>query len=46
MANIYRIQEYDSMMRRYFCTGSIDIMLNNTSIILIILPYFQQFDNV
>ena len=29
MTNIYKIQAYDSMMRRYFCIGSMDIMLND-----------------
>ena len=29
VTNIYRIQAYDSIMCRYFCTGFIDVMLQS-----------------
>ena len=31
--NIYRIQPYDSVMCGYFCTGFIDFMLKNKSLL-------------
>ena len=33
ITNIYRIQAYDSIMCRYFCTGSIDFMLKGKSVL-------------
>ena len=33
IANIYRIKEYDSIMCRYFCLGSIDFMLKGKSLL-------------
>ena len=30
--NIFRIQAYDSVMRRYFCIGFIDFMLEGKSL--------------
>ena len=32
-ANIYRIQEYDSVMCGYFCVGFVDFMLKGKSLI-------------
>ena len=31
-ANIFRIQAYDSVMYRYFCSGFIDFMLKNNNL--------------
>ena len=33
VANIYRIQAYDSMICRYFCIGFIDLMLKGQSLL-------------
>ena len=33
IANIYRIQAYDSIMYGYFCLGSIDFMLKGKSLL-------------
>ena len=33
ITNIYRIQAYDSIMYRYFCTGFIDFMLKGKSLL-------------
>ena len=32
ISNIYRVQEYDSIMCRYFCIGFIDFMLKGKSL--------------
>ena len=32
IANIFRLQEYDSIMCRYFCIGFIDFMSNSISL--------------
>ena len=33
IANIFRVQAYDSVMCGYFCTGFIDFMFNGNSLI-------------
>ena len=33
ITNICRVQAYNSMMCRYFCTGFIDFMLNGKSLL-------------
>ena len=33
VTNIYRIQSYDSIMRRYFCTGISDFILKGKSLL-------------
>ena len=33
VTSIYKIQTYDSMMCRYFCTGFIDFMLKGKSLL-------------
>ena len=38
--NIYRIQEHDSIMCRYFCIGFIDFMLKIKSLLEYIYIFF------
>ena len=42
VANIFRIQTYDSVMCGYFCIGFIDFILKEKSLTVILLIYFHQ----
>ena len=42
ITNIYRIQAYDSIMCRYFCTGFIDFMLKGKSLLDYTIFFLQM----